>query len=408
MRTIFPSKLCGSVKAPPSKSCSHRALICAALSDKPVRIRGLSKCDDVMLTLRCLESLGAGYENEVVTPIDKSKLPSCPTLYCSESGSTLRFLLPVVAALGCGADFVLGHRLSERPIAPLCDELCRNGVGIDRHDNTISLRSKLRSGDYTISGNVSSQFISGLLFALPLIGGGSVNITQDTVSADYIEITKDFLLRSNIYVNQIGNRISVSGDYSFEDEHAIEGDWSAAAYWLCAAALGGEICVTGLDIESKQGDRAIVELLRNFGAAVSIGDGISVSPSKLKACETDAHGIPDLVPATALLSAAAEGESRIINAAALRLKESDRLNAINVMLTSMGIKTRLSQDAITIVGGKLLGADLDSFSDHRIAMAGIIAAANALSPSTIDDTSCISKSYPDFSADFISLGGKLL
>lgn len=408
MQTILPSMLCGSVKAPPSKSCSHRALICAALSDRPVRIRGLSKCDDVMLTLRCLEALGAGYENEVLTPIDKSRLPSCPTLYCGESGSTLRFLLPVVAALGCGADFVLGVRLNERPISPLCDELCRHGVSIKRHENNISLRGKLRSGDYTISGNVSSQFISGLLFALPLIGGGTVNIIQGTVSADYIEITKDFLLRSTIYVNQIGNCISVSGDYSFEDEHTIEGDWSAAAYWLCAAALGGEIFVTGLDIKSKQGDRAIIGLLRNFGAEVSIGDGISVSASKLKACEIDAYGIPDLIPATALLCAAADGESRIYNAAALRRKESDRLNATNIMLTSMRIQTVLTQDTITIVGGRLCGADLHSFSDHRIAMAGIIAAANALSPSTIDDTDCISKSYPDFSADFISLGGKLL
>lgn len=409
MTRILPAKLCGSVEAPPSKSCSHRALICAALSDKPVTLKNLSQCDDVMLTLHCLDALGAHYENGIMSPIDRDALPSMPTLYCGESGSTLRFMLPVVAALGCGACFHMGRRLSERPIEDLCDELCRHGVEIEKCGNTITLSGEIRSGEYTISGSVSSQFISGLLLALPLVGGGSVDIIPPTNSANYIDITTDYLKRSSIYVNRIENRISVHGNYSLESPHRIEGDWSAAAYWLCAAAAAGtNIAITGLSSVSKQGDIAILSVLRDAG--VVIGDDLSVTvpSSGLLPLDIDVSSVPDLVPPIAVLCACANGKSRIKSAAALRQKESDRLHALYIMLTSMGIVAEEKADEIIICGGKLSSAALCSYGDHRIAMAAMIAASLADAPSTVDDVLCVAKSYPQFIDDFKSLGGLCL
>lgn len=408
MTRILPAKLCGSVVAPPSKSCSHRALICAALSNKPVTLKNPSQCDDVMLTLHCLEALGAHYENGIVTPIDRDALPSMPTLYCGESGSTLRFMLPVVAALGCGACFHMGRKLSKRPVEDLCDELCRHDVEIEKCGNTITLSGEIRSGEYTISGSVSSQFISGLLLALPLVGGGEVNIIPPINSANYIDITTDYLKRSSIYVNRIGNRISVHGSYSLESPHLIEGDWSAAAYWLSAGALGADICVRGLECASRQGDSSIIGILSRMGANVDFENGISVTATRLNAIDLNAASVPDLVPAVSLLCAAAEGESRIYGAASLRAKESDRLESIHIMLTSMGIGVKQTEDGLVIRGGSFSASDLKAFSDHRIAMAELIAAAFADGPSTVDDIDCISKSYPEFTADYMSLGGLIL
>lgn len=408
MITVFPSSLSGCVKAPPSKSCSHRALICAALSKSPVKLSGLSKCDDVMLTLHCLEALGACYKNGILTPIDRSNLPVSPTLNCGESGSTLRFLLPIVAALGCGADFVLGERLAKRPNEELCKELIRHGADIKSCGNLLSIRGKIGGGTYYLPGNISSQYISGLLLALPLSGGGEVNITTGVKSSDYIDITIEFLKRSNIYVNRTGSKISVCGEYTYFPDQSIEGDWSAAAFWLCAAAMGnGNIEVSGLDFSSVQGDRKILPILRQMGHKVDIGGSIKAPTAPPHSIEIDATDIPDLVPPLAVLCTAAKGESRIFNTKALRTKESDRLEALYIMLTSMGIDAKLFDDELRISGGILHGASLSAFSDHRIAMAAVIAASCADSPSTLDDTDCIAKSYPDFLSDFISLGGKI-
>ncbi len=409
MITVYPSKLCGNVEAPPSKSCSHRALICAALSDNPVAIEGLSHCGDVMLTLRCLEALGAHYGNGIMTPIDRSALASMPTLYCGESGSTLRFMLPIVAALGCGACFHMGKRLSERPLDELCDELCRHGAEIERCDSTLTLSGRICSGEYTISGSVSSQFISGLLLALPLVGGGTVDIIQPIKSSNYIDITTDYLKQSDIYVNRIGSRISVYGSYSLKSPHRIEGDWSAAAYWLCAgAATGNNISVTGLSNASKQGDRAILSVLREAGAVIADDLSLTVPSIGLSPPDIDVSNIPDLVPPIAVLCAFAKGKSRIRAASALRQKESDRLHALHIMLTSMGIVTEEKADELIICGGKLSSTALCSFGDHRIAMAAMIAASLADAPSTVDDILCIAKSYPKFIDDFKSLGGLCL
>ncbi len=409
MATIFPSTLNGSVKAPPSKSCSHRAIICAALSDSPSTVKSLSGCDDVMLTKHCLETLGAEFNGEMVIPIDRSAPRSGVILDCGDSGSTLRFLLPIVCALGVSAEFRLSPQLAQRPIAPLCKVLCAHGASIVQCGDAIRVSGKIAAGRYELDGSVSSQFISGLLMALPLVGGGEVNIISPIVSANYIDITVDYLRLSNIYVNQIGSTFSVSGDYRFPPLHTVEGDWSAAAFWLCASAMGlGSISVDGLSCSSKQGDRRILDILRTMGFSVSNSGTVTPCAPCPRRVTVDVSDVPDLFPPLAVLAAAAAAETHFTGTSRLRFKESDRLRVVDVMLTSMGIRTELSNDAFTVFGGKLSGAALSAFNDHRIAMAAVIAACAASSPSSLDDVSCISKSYPDFIHDFKSLGGQIL
>lgn len=409
MVKIFPSALNGSIAVPPSKSCSHRALICAALSHSPSTLHSLSECEDVMSTKRCLEALGAGFDGDTVFPIDRTAQKCGIILDCGESGSTLRFLLPIVCALGCDAEFRLSPRLAMRPLAPLCELLCAHGASIKRNGDSVFVGGRITAGEYCIDGSVSSQFICGLLMALPLVGGGSVNITPPIVSANYIDITIDYLNMSKVYVNRIGNTVSVFGDYAFPSEHTLEGDWSAAAFWLCAQAMGLEaITLTGLPSVSSQGDRRICEVLRSMGFSVSESGLVCRIATSADRLVIDASDIPDLVPPLAVLAATLERETCFSGVERLRSKESDRLNAIVVMLTSMGICTRQSGAELTVLGGRPCGGSLRSFSDHRIAMAAVIAAAAASSPSDLDDIGCIAKSYPRFIEDFKSLGGQIL
>lgn len=409
MVTVFPSTLSGSVKAPPSKSCSHRAIICAALSVSPSAVKSLSGCDDVMLTKRCLEALGAEFDGETVIPIDRAAPRSGVILDCGDSGSTLRFLLPIVCALGVSAEFRLSPQLAQRPIAPLCKVLCAHGASIDQCGDTICVSGKISAGCYELDGSISSQFVSGLLMALPLVGGGEVNIIPPIVSANYIDITVDYLRLSNIYVNQLDNTFSVSGDYRFPSPHTVEGDWSAAAFWLCAGAMGlGKITAHGLSCGSSQGDRRILDILRTMGFSVSDSGTVTPCEPCPSRVTVDVSDVPDLFPPLAVLAAAAAAETHFTGTSRLRFKESDRLRAVDIMLTSMGIRTERSDDAFTVFGGKLSGAALSAFNDHRIAMAAVIAACAASSPSSLDDVSCISKSYPDFIHDFKSLGGQIL
>ena len=406
---IVPHALGGEVCAVASKSYAHRLYICAALSKEPTQILCDNSCDDIMSTIRCLEALGAHFDGGRVLPIDKSSLPSTPILDCGDSGSTLRFIMPIAAALGCGAEFNVSDGLEKRPIDALKHELMRHGIRFvgDR------MIGALRGNEFDIPGDISSQYISGLLMALPLIGGGTVNITTDVQSSKYVDMTIDCLRMSNIYVNRIGNRIEVSGEYDIRGTHRVEGDWSATAFWLCAGAIGSNsISVTGLNTQSLQGDKAILDLLKKFGAHVAVSDdgtAVTVSPAPLKCVEIDASEIPDLVPVLSVVCAAAEGESRIYNAHRLRYKESDRLNAISVMLTSLGADVTELPDGLIIRGGRRLhGGRVSSFNDHRIAMSAAIASLICDGDVEIDNFNCVNKSYPDFKRDFTSLGGVIL
>lgn len=402
---IVSRPLRGEVIAPPSKSYAHRLLICAALSKAPSTILCGRYCDDIMSTVRCLEALGARFNGNTVIPADRAALPHSPVLNCGESGSTLRFLMPIVAALGCGAEFEVGGGLASRPVEALAEELNRHGAAVT--GNRVS--GKLRGNEFNIPGNISSQYVSGLLMALPLLGGGSVNITTDIQSSNYIEITIDCLQRANVYVNQIGSRFEVSGEYSLCGAQTVEADWSSAAFWLCAGAIGAHpVTVSRLNPLSIQSDRQIVQILHQFGADVKcIPNGtVTVSPARLHSMDIDAAEIPDLIPVLSVVCAAAEGESRIYNASRLRYKESDRLHAISVMLTELGADVTELPDGLIIRGRrKLHGGKVQSFSDHRIAMSAAVASLICTGDIEIDDLSCVSKSYPDFRRDFISLGG---
>ncbi len=405
---IVPRSLGGRVNAVSSKSYAHRLYICAALSDEPTHIVCSSKCDDVMSTIHCLEALGAKFKGDRVFPVNKNSLPLFPVLNCGESGSTLRFLMPVVSALGCGAEFEVAGNLCKRPISALTDELSRHGIRISGNRVT----GKLCGSEFDIPGNISSQYVSGLLMAVSLLGGGKVNITSELQSSKYIDITIDCLRKANIYVNRIGNSIEVSGKYNLHGTHVVEGDWSASAFWLCAGAIGKEsVSVSGLDPASLQGDRKIIEILRSFGASLEFsedGTTVTASPAVLHAADIDASEIPDLIPVLSVVCAAAKGESRIYNASRLRYKESDRLHAIYVMLTELGADITELPDGLIIRGGrKMRGGRVQSFSDHRIAMSAAVASLICDGEIEIDDLSCASKSYPEFKRDFLSLGGEI-
>lgn len=407
---ITPSALGGRVSAIASKSCAHRMLICAALSEAPSRIVCRELSDDINATAGCLKNLCAeiSYKDGefIVKPFENPAISA--KIDCGESGSTLRFLLPVVCALGTQCRIDMHGRLPLRPLSPLYEELVRGGASLSEQGvSPLCVSGKLHENRFSISGGVSSQFISGLLLALPLLGGGQVDITSKLESASYVDITLDCMKRFGIETSISESSISVSGGYVSPGRLSVEGDWSNAAFWLCAGALSEKpVAVCGLDPDSPQGDRKILDVLRAFGACVSVGDGIGVSPSRLHAASIDASDIPDLVPVTAVLAAAADGESRIYNAARLRLKESDRLMSVTHMLGALGADIRETDDGLIIHGGSpLSGGTVSSFGDHRIAMSAAVASLLCDGKVIIDGAETVGKSYPGFFDDFSALGG---
>lgn len=373
----------GSVRAISSKSAAHRLMICAALADTPTQVRCQTRSRDMTATQNCLAALAAG---ETVLP-------------CGESGSTLRFLLPVAAALGKTVEFQMQGRLPERPLAPLDQQLTAHGAVLSRPARDIlRVEGQLTPGDYTLPGDVSSQYISGLLFALPLLDGPStLTITGPVQSAPYIAMTLDALNQFGVTPRwENGTFEIVPSAYRGCGLVTVEGDWSNAAFWLCAGALSGPVTVTGLRKDSLQGDRQILDILRQFGAHVRETEAaVTVSPGELAAIELDAGAIPDLIPVVSVVAAAARGITRITNAARLRLKESDRLQTVTAMLTALGATVEELPDGLVIHGGNpLTGGTVDSANDHRIAMAAGI--ASALCPVTVTDAQAVEKSYPTF------------
>lgn len=417
--TIEPAALRGTVEILPSKSHLHRLLICAALAEGVSNLRCQSSdAEDVVATMTCLSALGAKITREVdglrVVPLRRDALPKHCTLPCGESGSTLRFLLPVVAALGLRADFQLAGRLPKRPLAPLDAQLLRQGCRLWREGgDRLCCEGQLRSGEYSLPGNVSSQYISGLLFALPLLSGNSLlTVEGDLESRNYVEMTlaaqKSFGLvipeRARCFAIQGGESLRATG------EIAVEGDWSNAAFWLCAGAMpGGAMRCRGLNENSRQGDRAIAAILSKMGAQLATsGETITVSEGLRRAVEIDAAQIPDLIPALACVAAVSEGETWIKNAARLRLKESDRLAAVTKTLNALGAKVTELADGLLIEGvSQLRGGAVDACGDHRIAMMAAIAASAAQSPVCIHGAEAVRKSYPAFWQEMKALGAVL-
>ncbi len=347
-----------------SKSDAHRALICAALSKNNCKVVMDTTSEDIEATKRCLEAWKKGEKK----------------MYCQESGSTFRFLLPVMGALGFPAEFYPEGRLPQRPLSPLYEEMVKHGCTLSPQGQVpFSVRGKLQAGEFQIPGNVSSQYISGLLFALPLLEQDStIYISGELQSRDYIEMTLHTLKNFGIFIEEKENGYFVAGGqkYQREEEYQVEGDWSNAAFWLVSGAFLLEgIEVEGLQMDSPQGDKKIIEILKKFGAKVTVKeDSVQVSQGKLQGTEIQGSQIPDMIPALAVLAVAAKGETRITNAERLRLKESDRLKSITQVIRTLGGNITELEDGLIIHGtGTLIGGEVDSHGDHRIAMMAAIA-----------------------------------
>lgn len=389
--TIFPGKLSGCIRAIPSKSQAHRLLICAAFSDRPTVLTCPETNQDIEATAACLNALGAnirrtqsGYTVEPVTVI-----PATAELNCHESGSTLRFMLPVVGALGVDATIHMEGRLPQRPLSPLWEEMERMGCLLSRPTvNTIRCRGRLHAGTYTIPGNISSQYITGLLYAMALMEGNScLKITGKLESSPYVDMTRQALAAFGVSTDDY----HVTGCRPFRSPGymGVEGDWSNAAFFLTAQALGNSVTVDNLNFKSAQGDRAVLQALEDLRSG---------------RCTISAADIPDLVPILSVAAAAMHG-CEFTDVARLRLKESDRVDSVISMLKALGIHAESTQDTLTVYPGKLQGGTVDSANDHRIAMSAAIAATVASGPVTILGANCVSKSYPAFWAEYKRLGG---
>lgn len=411
MTVVLKSPVYASeVAAPTSKSVAHRALIAAAFAERETVIPMRVSCEDIDATARCLLALGVGITKTArgltVTPISRDSIRKNAVLDCGESGSTLRFLLPVCAALGANATFLRRGRLPKRPLYPLDEELRRHGLVLHEQDEKLIIRGKISAGDYSIAANVSSQYITGLLFALSLLDTPStLTLTGKVESAPYIDMTTDMLSRFGAPPTVCGSyaAFSIAG-YQAKPlrsprEIVPEGDFSGAAFPLALGAIGTHaVTVTGLSLPSLQGDSSILELLTRFGAEVKKErDTVTVSPAPLFGIEIDAAQIPDLVPILAVVAAAASGTTHITGAKRLRLKESDRLAAITAFLRTLGGDITENDDGLTILGGKPLhGATVDTCGDHRIAMSAAAAALLTEEAVTIPHAECVQKSYPTF------------
>lgn len=402
---IEKSELFGQVNIPSSKSASHRAIISAALSSGQSKIYCISLSDDIKATINALNCLGADIKinSDYILINGIKKANENAVIDCKESGSTLRFLIPIAAALGVNATFIGCGRLPQRPLDDIINLLRENGIECnDRLPLTI--KGKLKSGKYHISGATSSQFITGLMYAMSVFDEQSeIIITDSLESKGYVDMTAQSLNDFSCNVEKTEFGYKVKGRPVARDIY-VEGDYSQAAFYLEAAALNSQIEIKGLLNNSLQGDKKCIDLFKEMGVDISFCESVKAKKGELNAIDIDASQIPDLVPALAVTLAFAKGKSVIYNAKRLRLKESDRLDAVAKNLNKMGIKTEQTEDSLTVFGGVAHGADLDGFNDHRIVMAFSIALAKC--GGSITDCEAINKSYPEFFEHFRLLGGK--
>ena len=410
---VEPGPRAGTIRAIASKSDAHRNLICAALSEDPTEFAPFARSEDIEATLACLQAFGVVITQTPAGGCRVSPGPAnlCPQLDCGESGSTLRFLLPLGAAYG-NVGFTGRGRLPQRRIEPLLQALEARGCTFSARQLPLTVSGFLTPGVFEIVGNESSQYISGLLFVLPLLPGDSeIRLTTPLSSRGYVDMTLRTLARFGIRVEETpeGWRVPGGQRYRSPGRAVLEGDWSNAAFHLVSGALGGAVTVTGLDSGSAQRDREIAELLARFGARITVrGDAVTAAPGTLTGQRVDVDQIPDLLPVLAVLGCAARGETVLCNAARLRDKESDRLTAAADMLRALGGEVREEPDALVIRGtGSLRGGCVDGAGDHRIVMAAATAAVICREPVEIRGAEAAAKSYPAFLEDCKALGGKI-
>lgn len=407
--------LSGAYTAPPSKSDCHRALIAAALASNLSLISPLLACDDVAATISALNALEADIR---LTPDSAAVMgiPCTPRghlrIHCGESGSTLRFLLPIVAAFGIEAVFTGSGRLPERPLGIYHDLFTCKGVELFKLESDelpLKITGRLQAGRYELAGNISSQFVTGLLFALPLLDGDSeIILTSPLESKPYVDMTLDTLAHFGITIEPLPNGYCIPGRQKYQPcTYAVEGDFSNSAFFAAAALSGNGIAISGLNLASRQGDREILNLIERFGGVAGYADGVvTISGGELGGIKIDAAQIPDLVPILAVIAATAQGTTHIYGASRLRLKESDRLLAITQELRKLNADISCDSDSITINGKcKLRGGMVNAHNDHRIAMSLAVAALFCDGEVFIDGAECINKSYPGFFEDYNRLGG---
>ncbi len=413
---VKPSGISGVVAAPPSKSMTHRALTLAALADGRSTIRNPLTADDTEATARVLAELGVETRRGGEWMVDGGHLRApTKTLDCSESGTTLRFMVAACALVDGDCRLAGGPSLSSRPAGPLLDALAQIGVRSESRGGmppvTIMGTGRIVGGEARLPGDVSSQFVSALLAVAPLADAPvKIALTTRLESRPYVAMTVDAMRVFGVEAEHTPDMMRLTAPLKpyRATTFTVEGDWSSASYPLAAGALAGEARVTGLNHASSQADKAIINILDELGAEVrACSDSVTVRSPKLNGIEADLSDCPDLFPVASALCAAAEGTSHLTGLARLRLKESNRVAAMAEGLTRMGAEVRYDAESATIRGGKLHGAEVDPWGDHRIAMSLAVLALRAEGETKIKDAGCISKSYPGFWGDLAALGGRL-
>ncbi len=404
----------GTVNVPPSKSDVHRAIICAAMANGVSRISPVALSNDIKATIGCIKALGADavLENNVLT-VDGTNMYKSKTalLDCGESGSTLRFFIPIAAVGNINATFVGKGKLPQRPIGiftealPKAGTVCKTEGGLP-----LEIKGQLKSGIFEIPGNVSSQFITGLLLALPILEGDSeIVLTSPLESVGYIAMTIRTMKQFGVNIQATEKGWHIKGGQSYKTcDYITDGDWSQAAFFMVLGAVSGKVTVKGVAKDSTQGDKKCAEILARFGAKVTqLDNEVTVEKGELKAITIDASQIPDLVPVLSVCAAFAEGTTKIINAERLRIKECDRLKATAELLNNLGGKVKELSDGLEITGvSSLKGGNVNGYNDHRIVMSAAVCAARSDEDITATFAMSINKSYPDFYIDYNSIGGK--
>lgn len=399
---ITPSQLSGEVIVPPSKSVAHRMIISAALAKGKSTITKLSSSVDIVATIEAMQSLGAkiDFDGKTATIEGIENIPQKAEINCHESGSTLRFLIPVACALGVDSTFIGRGKLPQRPITPYIEQFGSHGIKFD-YNNTMPFdtHGRLTAGKFYIAGDISSQFITGLLFALPLLDGDSeIILTSHLQSKPYVDITIGVLKDFGCQVQETKDGYYIKGNQQYKPfSGSVEGDFSQAGFFEVANALGSSIKINGLNSNSFQGDKKILEICQNIK-----------NNNILNNFEIDCSDIPDLVPILTVLACFCKGKSIIKNVARLRIKECDRLYAISECLNKLGGKVKAFDDYLEIDGVECLnGGEVEAFNDHRIAMSMAVASTKCTDDVIIRGAECVSKSYPDFFEVFEKIGGKI-
>ena len=413
---VFKSSFNGNVTIPSSKSVAHRMIIASVLSGACSTVIGNLNSKDIKATLGCMEALGAkvNYTKDGAI-IDATKLMGeANTFDVNESGSTLRFLLPVIPIYRSNFSIKGAGRIGERPIKSLKTAMEACGVKVSGDYIPVTVEGSYDKCDFTVNATESSQYVTGLLYTIAKLGGGKLKIEGTLTSKGYIDITTGVLKAYGVAVDYSESEktftISAPNGFVAPKVVNVNGDWSSACFWAVAGVLSGDIAIKGLNYPDSQPDSIIVDVLKKAGGNVSFKEGVLYAKkSTLKAIEFDADGSPDIVPILAVALSQANGDSLITGTARLKIKESDRVKAVADMLSVVGIKTEIGENHMKIYGGATLhGGVIDSVNDHRIAMSGMILGSLIDEVTTILGTECTAKSYPDFVKDYLNLGGKIV